>query len=50
MNELDADAKTIFLEAIAQPSPERMAAFVDAACRAEGELRPKTMSAFGGKF
>jgi serine/threonine protein kinase len=41
MNELDAEAKPIFLDAIEQASPEEAAAFLDSACRDKPTLRAR---------
>jgi serine/threonine protein kinase/tetratricopeptide (TPR) repeat protein len=41
MNDLDAKAKAIFLEAIEQPSSEGLALFLDAACGGDRALRAR---------
>jgi serine/threonine protein kinase/WD40 repeat protein/tetratricopeptide (TPR) repeat protein len=41
MNDLDADAKSIFLEAIEQQSPAELAVFIDEACGGNPELRAR---------
>ena len=41
MNELDAEAKPIFLEALGRASPEEEADFLDAACRDKPTLRAR---------